>query len=114
MTNQLAIRIDVEKGIAVVSRSAIAGQDAITIRDNVVRGAAHRSWGLALAAAAGSQVLAGTAAATHIPGHEVSVINPIVYPELIYGVVAGLVVGVITGVVTGVVVTRALSANLKK
>lgn len=93
MTDQLTVRIDVENSIAVV---------------------AARSWGLALAAAAGSQVLAGTAAASHIPGHEENVTNPIVYPELIYGVVAGLIVGVITGVVTGIVVTRALSSNLKK
>ena len=109
MTNQLTVRIDVENGIAVVSRSAIA------IQDNVVRGAAHRNWGLALAAAAGSQVLAGTAAANHIPGHEENVVNPIVYPELIYGMTAGLVVGVVVGVVVGavagVVVTRKLSSN---
>ncbi len=118
MTNQLTVRIDVENGSAVVSRSAIAGPDAITIQDNVVRGAAHRNWGLALAAAAGSQVLAGTAAATHIPGHEENVANPIVYPELIYGVIVGLVVGVVTGVVTGVAtsvaVMRVSSANSKK
>jgi hypothetical protein len=116
MTNQLTVRIDVENGIAVVSRSAIAGQGAITIQDSVVRGAAHRSWGLALAAAAGSQLLAVTAAASHTPGHEEqeNIANPIVYPELVYGVMAGLVVGVITGVVTGILVTRALSANLKK
>jgi hypothetical protein len=115
MTNQLTVRIDVENGIAVVSRSAIAGPDAIAIRDNVVRGAAHRSWGLALAAAAGSQVLAGTAAATHIPGHEEEIVtNPIVYPELVYGIVAGLFVGVITGVVTSIAVTRAISAISRK
>lgn len=116
MTKQLTVRIDAENGVAVVSGSAIAGQGGITIQDRVVRGAAHRRRGLALAAATGSQVLAFTAAATHVPGHEEeeNIANPIVYPELIYGVIAGLVVGVITGVVTGILVTRALSANLKK
>jgi len=116
MTNQLTVRIDVENGIAVVSRSAIAGQDAITIQDNVVRGAAHRSWGLALAAAAGSQVLAGTAAATHVPGHEEeeNIANPIVYPELVYGMLAGLFVGLISGVVSAIIVMRAFPANPRK
>lgn len=103
MTNQLTVRIDVENGIAVVSRYA------------AVRGRT-----LAVAAVAGSQVLAFTAAATHVPGHEVNenIATPIVYPELIYGVVVGLVVGVVTGVVTGiatsVAVMRVSFANSKK
>jgi hypothetical protein len=67
MTNQLTVRIDAENGFAVVSRFA-----------------AVHSRTLAVAAAAGSQFLAFTAAATHEPGHEVYVgetPEPIVYPE---------------------------------
>lgn len=72
MANQLKIRSKVEDGIAVVSA---------------------RSRVLAVAVAAGSQVLATTAVAGHVDGHEE--INPIFYPEFWMGVVAGAIVGVI-------------------
>ncbi|MGE0031764.1 MAG: hypothetical protein AB7T20_11645 [Steroidobacteraceae bacterium] len=83
MTNQLTVRIDVENGIAVMSRSASARN-------------------LAVAAAAGSQAFAFTAAAQPLkPCDAEDDKNPIVYPEgvIIVAAVAGFVGAFAGGVV---------------
>lgn len=97
MTNQLTVRIDVENSTAVVSRPS-----------------AVRSRTLAVAAAAGSQVLAFTAAADHHPEHHSIITNPIVYPESVYALVMGLGVGVLVGFAAGVILTRAYTALSRK
>lgn len=88
MANQLTIRIDADDGIAVVSRSAVA-----------------RSRALAVAAAAGSQVLAVTAAAQNGDESGGDTV-PILVPEQVAVIALAAAVGGLVGAVVGVKLTR--------
>jgi len=88
MASQLTIRIHADDGIAVVSRSRIA-----------------RSRALAVAAAAGSQMLAFTASAQNGDVDAGTDTTPIFFPEGLIGVVI-VAAGAFTGAVLGVLVTR--------
>lgn len=87
MANQLTIRIDVEDGIAVVSRSTVA-----------------RSRALAVATAAGSQVLAITAAAQDEVGSGSESV-PILVPEQVVVIALAAAVGGLVGAAVGVFAT---------
>ncbi|HXV40955.1 MAG TPA: hypothetical protein VD701_08340 [Steroidobacteraceae bacterium] len=96
MANQLTIRIDVEDGIAVVSRTTGA-----------------RSRALAVAAAAGTQVLAFTATAQNEPvnGADTTPIlvpetTPILVPEQVAIIALAAAVGGFIGAVVGVRTAR--------
>lgn len=88
MANQLTIRIDAEHGIAVVSRNAAA-----------------RSRALAVAAAAGSQVLAFTATAQNEVGSGTESV-PILVPEQVAIIAFAAAVGGFIGAVVGVRTAR--------
>lgn len=113
MTNQSKIRINVEDGIAVVSGFTVAEKGETTVQSDAASRTAARSRALAVAAAAGSQVLAFPAAAQELStecmkcGQECgnpifypddgSCPNPIFYPESLVAIGGALVVGVIVG-----------------
>ncbi|MGQ0430644.1 MAG: hypothetical protein ACT4UQ_11995 [Gammaproteobacteria bacterium] len=117
----MTFRINVEDGVAVVSGSTVAQGDEITIQRDAANRSPARSLALAVAAAAGSQVLAFPAAsqdqerggevsaACKVCGEECgnpifypedgSCPNPIFYPESMIAIGGALAVGVVIGAV---------------